>query len=438
MRRYPDYKDSGLDWIGEIPEHWDTLKVKYAADLTNEEADGDRVAFQVALENIESKTGRYVATDGTYAGTGSGFRAGDVLFNKLRPYLAKVYEADRDGVSVGELLVLRPQDGVDSRFLFYRMLSADFISVVDGSTYGAKMPRANWDFVGNLGIPLPPLDEQRQLAAYLDRKTAEVDALIAKKRALITRLGELRAALVHRAVTKGLDPDAPMKDSGVEWLGEVPEHWTMTKLKYELDEIGTGGTPSTSNEAYWADEGGTPWVAISDISAQTVITRTAKCVTDAGLKAGRLEVLPAGTLLISIFASLGKTSVLGVDAAINQAILGLVPSASLNRDFLKLYLVALEPFIGYYSSSNTQENLNLTKVKNLDLPLPTLEEQERIVSHLQERGRAIDEIEERERRLIQRLEELRTSLISEVVTGKVDIRSEPLAEAAASAEPAAA
>src|SRR5690606_12841829 len=114
-----------------------------------------------------------------------------------------------------------------SRFLFYRLVSADFISVVDGSTYGAKMPRASWDFIGNLNIHVPPEEGQDLIANYLDQKTEEIDTLIRKKQRSIELLREQRTALINRAVTKGLNPDVPMKDSGIEWLGEVPEHWDL-------------------------------------------------------------------------------------------------------------------------------------------------------------------------------------------------------------------
>ncbi len=429
------------DLLSDLPEGWRLLRLKHAVTITNSNVDKKTYedGTPVRLCNYTDVYYEEFVTDDLDLMRATAteaeierftLRPGDVLITKDSESwddiaVPAVVAEELDNVVCGyHLTMLRSEgDVVDGRFLFRALQSSGIREQFYVSAKGITRYGLSQHHIQDVLIPLPPLDEQRQLAAYLDRKTAEVDTLIRKKQALIARLGELRAALIHRAVTKGLDPDVPTKDSGVEWLGEVPEHWTMTRLKHVLSDIGTGGTPSTSNEGYWTGDGeGIPWVAISDMTAQSVIMRTAKNVTEAGLDAGRLQVLPGGTLLISIFASLGKTSVLGVDATVNQAILGLVPGTDLDREFLRLYLAALEPFISYYSSSNTQENLNLTKIKNLDLPLPPVEEQMQVVHYLRTHGKKLRGLITREEKIIKGLRELRTSLISEVVTGTVDVR----------------
>jgi len=159
-----------------------------------------------------------------------------VLFGKLRPYLAKVVYADFDGVCTSELLTLQPIPEADGKFLFYLLLSDGFISLVNSMTYGTKMPRASSEQIGNISAPLPPLPEQRAIATFLDRETARLDTLIAKKERLVELLGEKRAALISQAVTRGLDPTTPMKDSGVPWLGQVPKHWEVFPVhaRYEV------------------------------------------------------------------------------------------------------------------------------------------------------------------------------------------------------------
>lgn len=230
--RYERYRDSGALWLGDVPNHWVIQRVKFAATLINDKTEAAHAGLPyVGLENVESWTGKLVGTNKESAADGisNRFAARDVLFGKLRPYLAKVLEASGDGVCSSELLVLRPYE-VHSRYLLYLMLSRDFVNIVDSSTYGAKMPRASWDFIGNLSVPIPPSPEQQAIAAFLDRETGKIDALVEKKRRLIELLKEKRAALISHAVTKGLDPDVPMKDSGVEWLGMVPEHWDLRQL----------------------------------------------------------------------------------------------------------------------------------------------------------------------------------------------------------------
>ena len=232
---YPEYKGSGVEWLGEIPEHWETRRLKYAAPESSEKLEAKpKESLYLGLENIESGTGRLLLDDlaENAASNVVAFREDDVLFGKLRPYLAKVVHANFDGVGTTELLVLRPKDDVESRFLFYYLLSDGFIDTVNSSTYGTKMPRANSEQVGDLTVNLPPLAEQRAIAAFLDRQTARLDALIAEQRRLIKLLQERRAALIGHAVTQGLDPDAPRKDSGIPWLGEIPANWEAISLKF--------------------------------------------------------------------------------------------------------------------------------------------------------------------------------------------------------------
>ena len=188
-------------------------------------------------------------------GVSNAFDADDVLFGKLRPYLAKAHHAQTSGICSSEFLVLR-RKSIEPRFLVYYLLNSAFINVVDSSTYGAKMPRASWDFIGNLLALVPPPDEQRRIAAFLDHETTKLDTLIAKKERLIELLQEKRTALISHAVTKGLDPNVPMKDSGLAWLGKIPMHWGMKRLKFCLFGIEQGWSPEAENREASEDEWG--------------------------------------------------------------------------------------------------------------------------------------------------------------------------------------
>jgi len=222
LPRYESYKDSGVVWLGDVPEHWEVKRLKRNLRLLTEKT--DRRENPVALENIESWSGRFIQTETTFEGEGIALERGDILFGKLRPYLAKAYLAESAGEAIGDFHVMRPINGTESRFSQYQILNREFIAFVDGSTFGAKMPRVNWDFLGNMVLTVPPTPEQQTIAAFLDRETAKIDALIAEQQRLIELLKEKRQAVISHAVTKGLNPNAPMKDSGIEWLGEVPEH----------------------------------------------------------------------------------------------------------------------------------------------------------------------------------------------------------------------
>ncbi|EOX2646179.1 restriction endonuclease subunit S [Campylobacter upsaliensis] len=193
-----EFKNSEIEYLGLIPHHWEVKKLKYLATLRNQKSnDSD---FKVGLENIESQTGKYISTNEVvFEDSGIYFYKNDILFGKLRPYLAKVFLADREGVCVSEFLVLTPKKQCGN-FLKFLMLSPLFISVVDGSTYGSKMPRASWEFIGNLKIPLPPLHEQKEIAEFLDSKVAQIDSVIEKTKKQIELIKEYKNTLINEAV----------------------------------------------------------------------------------------------------------------------------------------------------------------------------------------------------------------------------------------------
>lgn len=191
-------KDSGVEWLGKIPTHWEVRKLKYVVSLRNQKEGASD--FRIGLENIESKTGRFIQADeSAFDDEGIGFFEGDVLFGKLRPYLAKVFLADKNGICVSEFLVLK-SEGILNRFLKFLMLSGVFIEVVNSSTYGTKMPRANWEFIGNLKIPIPSLEEQKAIAEYLDTQIEKIDLAICKIKSQINLIKEYKTTLICEAV----------------------------------------------------------------------------------------------------------------------------------------------------------------------------------------------------------------------------------------------
>lgn len=201
-------KDSEVDWLGEVPEHWKVKRLKYIAPVSNKKlTEKPEELLYLGLEQVESKTG-HLLLDVMVENVESVvnvFNKGDVLFGKLRPYLAKVVYADFQGVCTSELLVLNPDSSLEGMFLFYRLISDDFINLINSMTYGTKMPRASSDQISNISVPLPPLPEQRAIASFLDRETARIDTLISKVREGIEKLREYRTALISAAVTGKID-----------------------------------------------------------------------------------------------------------------------------------------------------------------------------------------------------------------------------------------
>lgn len=224
-------------WAAHVPDGWGIDWLKWSVDLVTKrptESEQESLPY-ISNEDIDSWTGKLLVEEPKPADSdGRVFQQDDVLFNKLRPYLAKVYHATFEGVSSGELLCLRPSQAVEPRFLFYVLVSKGFIDTINSETFGSKMPRADWEIVGHQPLPLPPVKTQRRIARFLDEKTARIDGLIEKKRALLDRLAEKRQALIVRTVTKGLNPGSLMKPSGINWLGDIPAHWEVCGLGQKI------------------------------------------------------------------------------------------------------------------------------------------------------------------------------------------------------------
>ena len=226
-------KPSGVEWIGDIPQEWEVRKLKYVSDFKQikyAEEYGD--LNYIGLENIISWNGMYLETSSQYDREQSLIcEENDILFGKLRPYLAKVYLNTKRQCCSSEFCVIKILEN-HTKYFWYQLISHGFIFMVDRSTYGTKMPRANSDFIRSLYVNIPPLTEQQRIAEFLDRKCAEIDSIIAKTKATIEQYKALKQSVITQAVTKGIRPDRSMKDSGIEWIGEIPQEWEVSRVKY--------------------------------------------------------------------------------------------------------------------------------------------------------------------------------------------------------------
>jgi type I restriction enzyme, S subunit len=422
--RYPSYKDSGVEWLGEVPGHWAVKRLKRNVRLLTDKT--ERRDHPVALENIEGWTGRFIPTETEFQGEGIAFEPGDILFGKLRPYLAKAYRAEFSGEAVGDFHVMRPVTGIDSRFAQYQILNREFIAIVDGSTFGSKMPRASWEFVGDMQVTTPPLPEQIQIAAFLDRETAKIDALVAEQRRLMELLREKRQAVISHAVTKGLNPNAPMKPSGIEWLGDVPAHWSATPLKHlcELLKDGTHLPPTRVDE-------GIPLLSVRNLVDDAFVLRD----DDSMISEESYQELcrafvpkPNDVLLAIVGATLGKSALV----ADNMGRFHIQRSVAIFRtranelcaDFLHLVFQSnsfqslLWKQVGY----SAQPGIYLGTLQNIRVPTPPIDEQHQLVSLIRPAIATLANLQAEAQRAIDLLQERRTALISASVTGQIDVR----------------
>lgn len=429
--QYKELDSSGVSWLQKKPSHWRIKRLKFSTDLINKKVSvEDSPLPYLGLEHIESWTGRKVEGEiSNSEGLASSFVVGDVLFGKLRPYLAKVHLAQQDGLISSEALVIRSKDELDAEFLKYYMLSRDFINIVDSSTYGSKMPRASWDFIGNLPVLLPDVEEQKVIARFLDFKTAQIDALISKKKELLDKLAEKRTALISHAVTKGLDPSVAMKDSEVAWLGDIPRHWEAKRLKFVISEPLKYG----ANEAAELTDPELPrYIRITDVNDDgSLRDETFRSLPEE--IAGGYLLSDGDILLARSGATVGKSFIYkpswGVAAYAGYLIRARM-SEAVNADFAYLFLQS-SCYWQWLSSvfiQATIQNVSAEKYANLVIPVPPVKEQLSIVTHLLTQLKRIDAQRERANLAVERLIEYRSALITNAVTGKIDVRDVPIVQ----------
>ena len=351
---------------------------------------------------------------------GADFERGDVLFGKLRPYLAKAWVAEFAGRCTTEALVMKPLL-VEPRFLRDVCLSSRFVGAVDASTFGSKMPRAEWDFIGNLPVPVPDPGTQRAIADYLDRETARLDALVAAKERLLALLAEKRRALVTRAVTRGLDPRVPTRDSGVPWLGEIPAHWEIWKIGH-VASVGNGSTPSRNRAAYWTD-GTIPWLNSSAVNRPEV-TDADQFVTALAVRQCHLPLVKAGSVLVAITGqgkTRGRAVVSSIDSTINQHLAFIRPDGSRLRSwFLRWTLLAAYDFLRSISddAGGTKGALTCEDVADLRVPVPPSDEQAVILIHIASFVERVDSLRAATKDTILLIKERRAALITAAVIGQ--------------------
>jgi type I restriction enzyme S subunit len=440
--QYRELDSSGVSWLQKKPRHWRIKRLKFSADLINNKVSVDDSPLPyLGLEHIESWTGRKIDGEiNNSAGLASSFVAGDVLFGKLRPYLAKVHLAQQAGLISSEALVVRSKEELHHEFLKYYMLSRDFINIVDSSTYGSKMPRASWDFIGNLPVLLPEVEEQQVIARFLDFKTTQIDALIAKQKALLGKLAEKRTALISHAVTKGLDPSVPMKYSGVAWLGKIPTHWKRMLMVRIISKFEQGWSPACEERQASLDEWGV--LKSGCVNYGVFQEREHKTLPPSIEPIPSLEVKEGDILMCR---ASGSRHLIGSAAMVRKCRSKLMFSDKTYRIALQSDTIDPEFFVFLMKSKYIRDQIELSisgadglannipqsSVKGYQIVLPpTIIEQKAILTLLNKKIESIEAQEKKIFEVIGRLQEYRSTLITSAVTGKIDVRSIEIPQAA--------
>lgn len=340
--------------------------------VSPEESESD---FRIALESVISGEGRLSDNPVVESDTpGNKFEPGDILFGKLRPYLAKVWVADRPGSFIGDFLRFTPKPGWDSRYLGYILRSPEFIDRASAEAYGSKMPRIEWERLKNYRIPAPPLVEQKRIVDELDRELAEIDEFIADQQRLQDLLQERLVSLTFDLATDASNPDR--YGTGHPFWKTLPKGWSLQKLGWHF-RIGNGSTPLSTNENYWSnDNTQIPWFNSSTVNQELAIM-PARYVTELAVKEYHLPIVPKGSLLMGMIGqgkTRGKVTKTGIDATLSQNIAYLTPmqNSQVKADFAKLALEAAYTEIREINSGNgtTKGSLSCENIQQFKIPIP--------------------------------------------------------------------
>ena len=320
------------------------------------------------------------------------------------------------------LAVMRPnKNKISTDFLFYAIKSDYFNTSVQLKWNMGTQQNIGMGILSNIRVVIPPTDEQTAIAHYLDTKLNEIDALIDKQQTLLEKLAEQRTALITYAVTKGLNPAAPMKNSGVEWLGDVPVHWEVLSIK-RLSQVKRGASPRPiDNPDYFDDDGEYAWVRIADVTASNMyLLETTQRLSDLG-KSFSVPLQP-NSLFLSIAGSVGKPIITKIKACIHDGFV-YFPEYKNNIKFLYYIFCSGQPYLGL-GKMGTQLNLNTDTVGAIKIALPPKEEQANIAEYLDQETAKIDRLCDTVNQTIVRLKEYRTALITQAVTGKIKVTDE--------------
>lgn len=442
MKKYDSYKDSGIKWIGAIPEHWSLKKIKHTtyvkgrigwqglrSDEFLEEAeslvvtgtdfiDGKinwKTCYQIPIErynediNIQLKENDLLITkDGTI---------GKVSLVKDMPKIATL--------NSGVFLTRPSTNDYITEYMYWVLVSELFKTFYDFNKSGSTIQHLYQYVFDEFNFTKPPLEEQTNIAKFLNHKTTQIDTLISKKQQFINLLQEERNAVINQAVTKGLDPNVPMKDSGIEWLGEIPEHWVVTRLGFLSSKIGDGlhGTPN------YVDNSDFKFINGNNIGdGQISIYEHTKCVSEEEYLSNKKE-LNTNSILMSINGTIGNLGQYKGEKVMlgkSVAYINIIDSNVLNFTYKYLESESCKTYIDNQLSGSTIKNLSLYSINKIPIPFPNFEEQKKIVDYITIKTNEINTLISKSQQEIELLKEYKTALISEVVTGKVDVRNKKL------------
>lgn len=428
-----EMKDSGVEWIGKIPADWEVVPLKsrfsYYKGLPITKADLTETGIPIiSYGQIHSKMNsgthvtpdliRFVPDKYLHENPQSLAQKGDILFADTSEDYSGIgncvlVDVDFPLFAGYHTIIARPQDGRHSKYLAYLFQTDNWRSQLRFQASGIKVYSVTQKMLKTLFIVLPPVKVGERIAAYLDTKCAKIDAIIARQQQMIEKLKAYKLSVITEAVTKGLNPDVPMKDSGIEWIGIVPAHWDILKLRAHTRML----TPMRDRPEKL--DGDIPWIRIEDYDGKYIsASKEGLGVSSETVQEMNLKIYPIGSILCTSSCDLGKCAIVTKELVSNQRFINIIPDSDTNSDYLYYLMLSNAERLNHLSTGTIQANLSRKAFEHLMVQFPPNSEQKAIAVHLDKKCSCIDNIIQRKQTLIDRLTEYKKSLIYEVVTGK--------------------
>lgn len=437
-QKYEKYKISNNPWFSELPENWDVSRIKFNSMLfgrigyrgysTDDLVDEKEGAITLSPSNMNNgkldfSKCTYLSWDKYNESPEIKMRDHDVVMVKTGSTIGKVSFAEKIEypTTINPQLVLYKKIKCNPKFLFYYLFSKNTQDRIPLYNSGSTIPTMKQEDIGRFYLPMPSINEQNSIVEFLDRETTHIDTLIEKKQKLIELLKEKRTALITKAVTKGLNPDAKMKNSGIEWCDTFPENWNVISLKW-ISKIYAGGTPDKSVETYW-ENGTIPWINSGAVN-QKYITKYSDLITEDAYKSSSAKWIPKGSLVMAL-AGQGKTkgmvAYLEIDTTCNQSMAAIIPRKDIYSKYLMYWLEINYNNIRNLGGGDARDGINLEMIGTIKCPVPILKEQKEIAEIIERETERIEILKDKISIAIEKHKEYRTALISAAVTGKIKV-----------------
>ena len=438
FQRYPTYKGSGVEWLGDVPEGWGVAPLKSVTthndDTLEETTSPNTEILYVDISGVSAPEGITSKESMLFSDAPSRARRcvknGDIIISTVRTYLraiARVRNPEENLVVSTGFAVIRPRTNISPDFVGYVLSAGYFIEQVISRSTGVSYPAINASELVRISVAIPSLIEQKAIAEFLDRETGKIDGLVAEQRRLIELLKEKRQAVISHAVTKGLNPNAPMKDSGVEWLGEVPAHWDVLAIKHIVSTPITDGPHETPKFF----DVGIPFVSAEAVSSGRIDFEKIRAhISDIDNQRFSKKYSPKkfDIYMVKSGATTGVTAIVETDDVFNiWSPLAAIRCNELNYPYFVLNFMRSRNFadaIAISWSFGTQQNIGMKVIENLPITRPPLSEAIEIANSLQDKSAKFDKIILQAQAQIELMQERRTALISAAVTGKIDVRQQ--------------